>query len=97
MDDGEFIVTEEWLRETLSQAVSMNVADYLGVDNWQGWWGVDEALEGLYPDYAKDYASCRGVAEAIIYDWMDNASKTVLNHYIPVSTLVKGQTTIGSR
>lgn len=25
----------------------------------------------LYPDYAKDYDSCRGVAEAIIYDWMN--------------------------
>lgn len=35
--DGEFVVTEEWLREVFSQAVSMNVADYLGVDNWQGW------------------------------------------------------------
>lgn len=27
--DGEFIVTEEWLCEVFSQAVSMNVADYL--------------------------------------------------------------------
>lgn len=34
--DGEFIATEEWLRGTLSQAVSMNVAYYPGVDNWQG-------------------------------------------------------------
>lgn len=46
-------------------------ADYLGVDNWQGWWDTDEALEELYPDYAKDYDSCQGVAEA-----MNNASKT---------------------
>lgn len=66
--DGKFVVTEEWLREVFSQAVSMNVADYLGVDNW---WDTDEALEGLYPDYAKDYNSCQGVAEAIIYDWMN--------------------------
>lgn len=66
--DGKFVVTEEWLREVLSQAVSMNVADYLGVDNW---WDTDEALEELYPDYALDYASCRGVAEAIICDWMN--------------------------
>ena len=49
----------------------MNVADYLGVDNWLGWWDTDEALEELYPDYAKDYDSCRGVAEAMIYDWMN--------------------------
>ena len=69
--DGKFVVTEEWLREVFSQAVSMNVADYLGVDNWPGWWDTDEALEELYPDYALDYASCRGVAEAIIYDWMN--------------------------
>lgn len=69
--DGKFVVTEEWLREVFSQAVSMNVADYLGVDNWRGWWDTDEALEELYPDYALDYASCRGVAEAIIYDWMN--------------------------
>lgn len=49
----------------------MNVADYLGVDNWRGWWDTDEALEELYPDDALDYGSCRGVAEAIIYDWMN--------------------------
>lgn len=36
--DGKFVVTEERLYEVFSQAVSMNVADYLGVDNWQGWW-----------------------------------------------------------
>ena len=73
--DGKFVVTEEWLREVFSQAVSMNVADYLGVDNWEGWWGMDEALEELYPDYAGDYDSCQDVAEAMIYDWMNNASK----------------------
>ena len=73
--DGKFVVTEEWLRDVLSQAVSMNVADYLGVDNWPGWWDTDEALEGLYPDYAKDSGSCQGVAEAMIHDWMNNASK----------------------
>lgn len=64
------VVTEAWLREVFSQAVSMNVANYLGVDNWQGWWDMDEALEELYPDYV----SCWGVAEAMIYDWMNNAS-----------------------
>ena len=69
--DGKFVVTEEWLREVFPQAVSMNVADYLGVDNWQGWWGMDEALEELYPDYAQDYDSCQGVAEAMIDDWMN--------------------------
>lgn len=73
--DGKFVVTEEWLREVFSQAVSMNVADYLGVDNWQGWWDMDEALEELYPDYGADYDSCQGVAEAMIYDWMNNASE----------------------
>lgn len=67
--EGEFVVTEEWLRDVFSQAVSMNVADYLGVDNWQGWWDMDEALEELYPDYAQDYDSCQDVAEAIIRDW----------------------------
>lgn len=70
---GEFVVTEEWLRDTLSQAVSMNVADYLGVDNWQGWWDMDEALEELYPDYAQDCDSCQGVAEAMISDWMQGS------------------------
>ncbi len=35
-----------------------------------------KAIEELYPDYAKDYDSCQGVAEAMIYDWMNNASKT---------------------
>lgn len=64
------------LGEVFSQAVSMNVADYLGVDNWQGWRDMDGALEELYPDYAQGYDSCLGVAEAIIYDWMNNASKT---------------------
>lgn len=28
------------------------------------------------PDYAQDYDSCQGVAEARIYDWMNNAGKT---------------------
>lgn len=51
--------------DVFSQAVSMNVAD------WPGWWDTNEALEELYPDYALDYASCRGVAEAMIYDWMN--------------------------
>ena len=37
---------------------------------------VQPRPEELYPDYALDYVSCRGVAEAIIYDWMNNASKT---------------------
>lgn len=73
---GEFIVTEEWLCEVFSQAVSMNVADWLGVGSWQGWCDTDEALEELYPDYAQDYDTCQGVAEAIIYDWMNNAGKT---------------------
>ena len=50
--DGKFVVTEEWLREVFSQAVSMNVADYLGVDNWPGWWDTDDALKELYLDYA---------------------------------------------
>ena len=71
--DGEFIVTEEWLREVYSQAVSMNVADYLGVDNWSGWWDTDEAIEELYPDYSKDYDCPQDVAEAIIYDWMNKS------------------------
>lgn len=69
--DGKFVVTEGWLRDVFSQAVSMNVADYLGVDNWLCLWDTNEALEELYPDYALDYASCRGVAEAMIHDWMN--------------------------
>ena len=72
---GEFVVTEGWLREVLSQAVSMNVADYLGVDNWQGWYDTDEAIEELYPDYAQDYDSCQDVAEAMIHDWMLKGEK----------------------
>lgn len=71
--DGQFIVTEEWLREVYSQAVSMNVADYLGVDNWSGWWDTDEAIKELYPDYSKDYDCPQDVAEAIIYDWMNES------------------------
>ena len=61
--------------KAINEAVSMNVADYLGVDNWLGWWDMDEALTGLYPDYTQDYCSCQGVAEAMIDDWMNNASK----------------------
>lgn len=76
LDDGKFVVTEEWLREVFSQEVSMNVAGYLGVDNWPGWWDMDDALEELYPDYAQDYDSCQGVAEPMIYDWRNNACKT---------------------
>jgi hypothetical protein len=74
--NGEFVVTEEWLVEVFSQAVSMNVADWLGVYDWEGWWNMNEAIEDLYPDYAKVYDSCQGVAEAIIYDWMNNPCTT---------------------
>lgn len=69
--DGKFVVTEEWLREVLSQAVNMDVGDYLGVDNWQGWYDMDEALEALYPDYVQDDTSCQDVVEAMIRDWMN--------------------------
>ena len=72
--DGKFVVTEGWLRDVLSQAVTMNVADYLGVDNWQGWEDTREALTGLYPDYTRDYCSCQGVADAMIDGWMKEDS-----------------------
>ena len=71
--DGKFVVTEDWLREVYSQAVSMNVGDYLGIDNWGGWWDTNEAIEELYPDYSKDYDCPQDVAEAIIYDWMNKS------------------------
>lgn len=71
--DGKFVVTEDWLREVYSQAVSMNVGDYLGIDNWEGWCDTNEAIEELYPDYSKDYDCPQDVAEAIIYDWMNKS------------------------
>ena len=61
--DGKFVVTEGWLREVFSQAVNMNVADYLGVDNWEGWCDTDEALKELYPDYALDINERRVIQE----------------------------------
>lgn len=69
--DGQFIVTEEWLREVYSLAVEMKVGNWLGVDNWEGWWDTQEAIDELYPDYSKDYDCPQYVAEAIIYDWMN--------------------------
>lgn len=71
--DGKFVVTEDWLRKVYSQAVSMNVGDWLGVDNWAGWYDTQEALDELYPDYSKDYDCPQDVAEAIIYDWMNKS------------------------
>lgn len=47
----------------------MNGVQYIGN-------GEFVVTEELYPDYAKDYDSCQGVAEAMIYDWMNNAGKT---------------------
>lgn len=70
---GEFIVTEEWLREVYGLAVEMEVGNWLGVDNWSGWWDTQEAIDDLYPDYSKDYDSPQDVAEAIIYDWMNES------------------------
>lgn len=71
---GEFIVTEEWLREVYGLAVEMKIGNWLGVDNWSGWCDTSEAIEELYPDYYyKDYDSPQGVAEAIIYDWMNKS------------------------
>ena len=69
--DGKFIVTEEWVREHFSRSVEMSVANWLGVDNWEGWCDTDEAIGDLYPDYCKDYDSPQGVAEAIIYELMN--------------------------
>lgn len=65
--DGQFIVTEEWLREVYGLAVEMKI------DNWQGWWDTQEAINELYPDYSKDYDCPQYVAEAIIYDWMNKS------------------------
>lgn len=70
---GEFIVTEEWLREVYGLAVEMKIGNWLGVDNWSGWWDTSEAIKELYPDYSKDYDCPQGVAEAIIYDWMNKS------------------------
>lgn len=42
--DGQFIVTEEWLREVYGLAVEMKIANWLGVDNWEGWWDTQEAI-----------------------------------------------------
>lgn len=39
---------------------------YLGISD-----NVTYFVEQLDPDYALDYASCQGVAEAIISDWMN--------------------------
>lgn len=70
---GEFIVTEEWLREVYGLAVEMKIGNWLGVDNWLGWWDTSEAIEELYPNYSKDYNCPQYVAEAIIYDWMNKS------------------------
>nr|DAK19078.1 MAG TPA: hypothetical protein [Caudoviricetes sp.] len=70
---GEFIVTEEWLREVYGLAVEMKIGNWLGVDNWSGWWDTHEAIEELYPDYYKDYDCPQDVTEAIIYDWMNKS------------------------
>lgn len=71
--DGQFIVTEEWLREVCGLAVEMKIANWLGVDNWEGWWNTQEAINELYADYSKDYDCPQYVAEAIIYDWMNKS------------------------
>lgn len=42
--DGQFIITEEWLREVYGLAVEMKIANWLGVDNWEGWWDTQEAI-----------------------------------------------------
>lgn len=42
--DGQFIVTEEWLRGVYGLAVEMKIANWLGVDNWGGWWDTQEAV-----------------------------------------------------
>ena len=71
--DGQFIVTEECLRGIYGLAVEMEIGNWLGVDNWSGWCDTDEAIEELYPNYSKDYDCPQNVAEAIIYDWMNES------------------------
>lgn len=53
--------------------MEMKIGNWLGVDNWSGWWDTQEAIDELYPDYSKDYDCPQYVAEAIIYDWMNKS------------------------
>lgn len=63
--DGQFIVTEERLRNVYGLAVEMKIGNWLGVDNWEGWWDTQEAIYELYPDY-----DC---PQDVIYDWMNKS------------------------
>ena len=47
--------------------------NWLGVDNWEGWWDTQEAVDELYPDYSNDYDCPQYVADAIIYDWKNKS------------------------
>lgn len=77
--DDKFVVTKEWLQETLGKAIEARLADSLGVDNWQGWDFYEEGMADLFPEYAEECYDAEGVAERLITDMIDEHDKTQTN------------------
>lgn len=70
--NGEFLVTEDHLKELLEAEVIKNIGNYLGVDNWEGWSMERVALDDLYLDRGSDpYA----VADSLVADIIKDAYK----------------------
>lgn len=68
--DGEFVVTEDRLKELLEAEVAIKVTGYLGCFDSSAYYGrMDEVLNELYPTLGSyPYA----VADSLVAELMDN-------------------------
>ena len=83
--DDKFVVTKEWLQETLGKAIEARLADSLGVDNWPGWDFYEEGMADLFPEYAEECYDAEGFAERLITDMVNehDAAQTEKAKEIP--------------
>lgn len=76
--NGEFIVTEQWLHQTLKDAIEMRVGNTLGIDNWPGWAFYDEGIDGMYPEYAGNGYDAEEISEKLLDEAKGRLSQSTL-------------------
>lgn len=76
--NGEFIVTEQWLHQTLKDAIEMRVGNTLGIDNWPGWAFYDEGIDGMYPEYAGNGYDAEEISEKLLDEAKNRLSQSTL-------------------
>lgn len=70
--NGEFIVTEQWLHQTLKDAIEMRVG------NTPGWAFYDEGIDGMYPEYAGNGYDAEDISEKLLDEAKGRLSQSTL-------------------